>query len=60
MAVDLTWQPQTLNVHQLLYTHTDVMTLLGNGKLALGKKWAINKLMLQSRYTLLKQLYIYY
>lgn len=60
MAVDLVWQPRRLRVHNFVYTHTDIISLQGSGDFALGEKFAINSLMVQSRRTSLKELYSHY
>lgn len=60
MTVNLSWQPQRLNVHQLILTHTDVITLQGTGKLKLGDEWAIDTVSVESHQTSLKQLYKHY
>jgi len=60
MMVNLSWQPQRLNVQRLLLTHGDIITLQGTGELTLGDEWAIDMLNVESHKTSLKKLYTHY
>jgi hypothetical protein len=60
MMVNLSWQPQRLNVQRLIISHGDILTLQGTGHFTMGDEWAIETLSVESHRTSLKKLYTHY
>ncbi len=60
VSVDLVWQPERLQLHELAYTHTDVITVKGSGDIGLGDNVSVNALSVQLGKTSLKPLYTHY
>ena len=60
MAIDLTWQPQQLNLNNFTYTHTDITSIQVNGNFTIAEEFTINKLSAQSTLTTFQSFYKQY
>ncbi len=57
MAINLTWQPKKLQIHNLHLTQNNVLDLQSNANLKLEDKFAIETLSLRLKQTSIKKLY---
>jgi hypothetical protein len=56
-VTDFTWQAARLIIHHFSYTHTQVLSLRGNGELTQAEHWAIKTLSLRLAPTAFSPLY---
>jgi hypothetical protein len=60
VSLDMIWEPERLQLNEVAYKHTDVMTVKARGDIGLGEKPKVNTLSVELPETQLKRLYTHY